>query len=176
MPRIAIYPGTFDPMTNGHVSILNRGLRVFDKVIVALAVNIRKTPLFDVEERAELIKTSFPTDRVEVDTFEGLLVEYARSRNVPVILRGLRAISDFEYELQMANMNRKLDDEIDTVFMMTEESDFYVSSSLVKEVARFGGKLEGVVAPPDVKKLIEKLSKCFIYLIFQTFDARRVLA
>jgi len=159
MPRIAIYPGTFDPMTNGHVSILNRGLRVFDKVIVALAVNIRKTPLFDVEERAELIKTSFPGDRVEVDTFDGLLVDYARSRNVPVILRGLRAISDFEYELQMANMNRKLDDEIDTVFMMTEESDFYVSSSLVKEVARFGGKLEGVVPPHVEKKLIEKFSK-----------------
>lgn len=159
MPRIAIYPGTFDPMTNGHVSIINRGLRVFDKVIVALAVNIRKTPLFDVQERAELIKTSFPGDRVEVDTFEGLLVDYARSRNVQVILRGLRAISDFEYELQMANMNRKLDDEIDTVFMMTEESDFYVSSSLVKEVARFGGKLEGVVPPHVEKKLIEKFSE-----------------
>ncbi|AWV87855.1 pantetheine-phosphate adenylyltransferase [Bradymonas sediminis] len=159
MPRIAIYPGTFDPLTNGHVSILNRGLRVFDKVICALAVNIRKTPLFTVEERAELIKMSFPDDRVEVDTFDGLLVEYARSRNVPVILRGLRAISDFEYELQMANMNRKLDDEIDTVFMMTEESDFYVSSSLVKEVARFGGKLEGVVPAHVEQKLIEKFSK-----------------
>lgn len=159
MTRIAIYPGTFDPLTNGHVSILNRGLRVFDKVICALAVNIRKEPLFSVEERAELIKTSFPDARVEVDTFDGLLMDYARSRNVRVILRGLRAISDFEYELQMANMNRKLDDEIDTVFMMTEESDFYVSSSLVKEVARFGGKLEGVVPPHVEQKLIEKFSE-----------------
>lgn len=157
--RIAIYPGTFDPLTNGHVSIIKRGLRTFDKVIAALAINIRKEPLFSAEERAGFIRESFPDGRVEVDTFEGLLVDYAASRNVSVILRGLRAVSDFEYELQMANMNRKLNPEIDTVFMMTEESDFYVSSSLVKEVARFGGKLSGVVPPHVEKKLVEKFSK-----------------
>lgn len=159
MPRIAIYPGTFDPLTNGHVSIIERGLGVFDTVIAALAVNIRKAPLFSVEERADFIRQSFPDGRVEVDTFEGLLVNYARSRNVSVILRGLRAISDFEYELQMANMNRKLAPDIDTVFMMTEESDFYVSSSLVKEVARFGGSVTGVVPAHVEQKLIEKFSK-----------------
>ena len=158
MARVAIYPGSFDPLTNGHVSIIERGLRIFDKIIVALATNIRKEPLFSVEEREEFIRTEFADERVEIDTFEGLLIDYAKSRNVQVILRGLRAVSDFEYELQMANMNRKLDDSIDTVFMMTEESDFYVSSSLVKEVASFGGKVEGVVPEHVEHKLIEKFA------------------
>lgn len=158
MARIAIYPGSFDPLTNGHVSIIERGLRIFDKIIVAIAINIRKEPLFTIEEREEFIRTEFADERVEIDTFEGLLVDYAASRNVQVILRGLRAVSDFEYELQMANMNRKLDDSIDTVFMMTEESDFYVSSSLVKEVASFGGKVEGVVPEHVEQKLVEKFA------------------
>ncbi|QDG51018.1 pantetheine-phosphate adenylyltransferase [Persicimonas caeni] len=158
MARIAIYPGSFDPLTNGHVSIIERGLRIFDKIIVAIAVNIRKEPLFTVDEREEFIRTEFADERVEIDTFSGLLVDYAASRNVRVILRGLRAVSDFEYELQMANMNRKLDDSIDTVFMMTEESDFYVSSSLVKEVASFGGKVEGVVPEHVEQKLVEKFA------------------
>lgn len=158
MARVAIYPGSFDPLTNGHVSIIERGLRIFDKIIVAIAVNVRKQPLFTVEERESFIHTQFGDERVEVDTFQGLLVDYASSRNVRVILRGLRAVSDFEYELQMANMNRKLDDSIDTVFMMTEESDFYVSSSLVKEVASFGGKVEGVVPEHVEEKLIEKFA------------------
>jgi pantetheine-phosphate adenylyltransferase len=158
MARVAIYPGSFDPLTNGHVSIIERGLRIFDKIIVAIAVNIRKDPLFSLEEREEFIRTEFADERVEFDTFEGLLIDYANSRNVHVLLRGLRAVSDFEYELQMANMNRKLDDSIDTVFMMTEESDFYVSSSMVKEVASFGGKVEGVVPEHVEQKLIEKFA------------------
>jgi pantetheine-phosphate adenylyltransferase len=158
MARIAIYPGSFDPLTNGHVSIIERGLRIFDKIIVGIAINIRKDPLFSVEERKEFIRTEFADERVEIDTFKGLLIDYANSRNVQVILRGLRAVSDFEYELQMANMNRKLDDTIDTVFMMTEESDFYVSSSMVKEVASFGGKVEGVVPEHVEQKLIEKFA------------------
>lgn len=158
MARIAIYPGSFDPLTNGHVSIIERGLRIFDKIIVAIAINIRKEPLFSIEEREEFIRTEFADERVEIDTFSGLLVDYAASREVRVILRGLRAVSDFEYELQMANMNRKLDDSIDTVFMMTEESDFYVSSSLVKEVASFGGKVEGVVPEHVEQKLVEKFA------------------
>ena len=159
MARVAIYPGSFDPLTNGHVSIIERGLRIFDKIIVAIATNVRKEPLFSIEERQRFIRQQFADERVEIDTFAGLLVEYAAERNVRVILRGLRAVSDFEYELQMANMNRKLDDTIDTVFMMTEESDFYVSSSLVKEVASFGGKVEGVVPEHVEQKLIEKFAE-----------------
>lgn len=160
MQRIALYPGSFDPLTCGHISIIDRGLRIFDKVIVGIAVNIQKAPLLTVEERTTLIRESFPDeDRVEIDTFQGLLVDYARSRQCSVVLRGLRAVSDFEYELQMANMNRKLDDSIETVFMMTEESHFYVSSRLVKEVARFGGSVTGLV-PEHVEKILkEKYSK-----------------
>ncbi|MFW5966735.1 MAG: pantetheine-phosphate adenylyltransferase [Persicimonas sp.] len=156
MANVAIYPGSFDPLTNGHVSIIERGKRIFDEIIVAIAINIRKDPLFSIEERKDFIRAEFPSDEIEIDTFEGLLVDYAAERGVQVILRGLRAVSDFEYELQMANMNRKLNDEIDTVFMMTEESDFYVSSSLVKEVASFGGKVEGVVPEHVEQRLIEK--------------------
>ncbi|MGM0558681.1 MAG: pantetheine-phosphate adenylyltransferase [Myxococcota bacterium] len=159
MERVAIYPGSFDPLTNGHVSIIERGLHIFDKIIVGIAINVRKEPLFNVEEREAFIRESFPDDNVEIATFQGLLVDYCRERDVAVILRGLRAVSDFEYELQMANMNRKLDDTIDTVFMMTEESDFYVSSSLVKEVARFGGKVEGVVPRHVEARLVERFAE-----------------
>ena len=147
MERVAIYPGSFDPLTNGHVSLIERSLRIFDKIVVAIASNIRKDALFTVEERIQMIEKEFPIDSVEVDAFNDLLIDYAQSRDVNVIVRGLRAVSDFEYELQMANMNRKLDDTIETVFMMTEESDFYVSSTLVKEVASFGGEVTGIV--PD---------------------------
>lgn len=147
MERVAIYPGSFDPLTNGHVSIIERGLRIFDKIIVGIASNVRKDSLFSVEERLAMIREQFSEENVEVDAFEDLLIGYAQQRGVNVILRGLRAVSDFEYELQMANMNRKLDDTIETVFMMTEEDDFYVSSSLVKEVASFGGDVTGIV--PD---------------------------
>jgi pantetheine-phosphate adenylyltransferase len=160
MTKVAIYPGSFDPLTNGHVSIIERGLRIFDKVVVAVALNVRKSPpLFSIEERTAHIKASFPDDNVEVDTFTGLLVDYAVQRDCNVVLRGLRAVSDFEYELQMANMNRRLNDEVETVFMMTEESHFYVSSRLVKEVARFGGDVSTLVPADVLEPLYAKLSE-----------------
>ncbi len=143
---VAIYPGSFDPLTNGHLSLIQRGLKLFDKVIVAIAVNPKKTPLFTVAERTQFIRDAFPdAARVEVDDFQGLLVDYAKKRNVKVMLRGLRAVSDFEYEFQLANMNRKLDRDFETVFMMTGEDYFYVSSNLVREVASFGGNVDGLV-------------------------------
>ena len=156
MERVAIYPGSFDPLTNGHVSLIERSLRIFDKVIVAIASNVRKDALFTIEERLEMIEAQFPDENIEADSFNDLLIRYAQERGVNVIVRGLRAVSDFEYELQMANMNRKLDDTIDTVFMMTEESDFYVSSSLVKEVASFQGEVKGIVPDHVEKALREK--------------------
>lgn len=159
MPRVAVYPGSFDPLTSGHVSIIQRGLQVFDKVIVAVALNVRKSgALFTTEERVAQIEECFEGQNVEVDTFSGLLVDYVKSRNTNILLRGLRAVSDFEYELQMANMNRRLNNQIETVFMMTEESHFYVSSSLIKEVARFGGDVSGMVPEHIIDDLYEKLS------------------
>jgi pantetheine-phosphate adenylyltransferase len=155
MERVAIYPGSFDPLTNGHVSIIERGVRIFDKIVVAIASNVRKDALFTVEERRKMIAEQFSQDSIEVDDFQDLLISYAQDREINVILRGLRAVSDFEYELQMANMNRKLDNSIETVFMMTEEDDFYVSSSLVKEVAGFGGDVAGIV-PDHVIDALEK--------------------
>ncbi len=157
--KVAIYPGSFDPLTCGHVSIIERGLRIFDKVIVGIAINIQKEPLFPLEERIAMIRESFPGDEVEVDSFEGLLVDYAKHRKCNVLLRGLRAVSDFEYELQMANMNRKLNDRIETVFMMTEETHFYVSSRLVKEVARFGGSVDGLVPKHVEAQLYKKFGR-----------------
>lgn len=152
--RTAIYPGSFDPLTTGHLSIIHRALQMFDRVIVAVAVNPKKVPLFSEEERKEFIRQACPDPRVEVDAFHGLLVEYANKRGVNVILRGLRAVSDFEYEFQLANMNRKLAPGIETVFMMTGEDYFYVSSQLVREVASFGGNVEGLV-PPNVLKALQ---------------------
>ena len=145
--RVAIYPGSFDPLTNGHLSLIQRGLEMFDRLVVAIVVNPKKTPLFTMEERRALIREAVPDERVEVDSFEGLLVEYARRRGVNVLLRGLRAVSDFDYEFQMANMNRKLAPEVETVFMMTGEDYFYISSQLVREVASLGGDVRGLV--PD---------------------------
>jgi len=156
MERVAIYPGSFDPLTNGHVSIVERGARIFDEIIVAIASNVDKDAVFSVEERRAMLAEQFPEDDIEVDDFQDLLISYAQDREVNVILRGLRAVSDFEYELQMANMNRKLDDTIETLFMMTEEDDFYVSSSLVKEVAGFGGDVTGIVPDHVVDALREK--------------------
>ena len=155
MKRVAIYPGSFDPLTNGHVSLVERGRRIFDKIIVAIASNIRKDALFSVEERREMLETQWPGEAIEVDAFEDLLISYCQERGVDVILRGLRAVSDFEYELQMANMNRKLDDSIETVFMMTEESDFYVSSSMAKEIAMFGGDVSSIV-PSHVESALQE--------------------
>ncbi|WP_224366633.1 pantetheine-phosphate adenylyltransferase [Hyalangium versicolor] len=156
---VAIYPGSFDPLTNGHVSLIQRGLQMFDRLIVAIAVNPKKVPLFSLEERRALIRDACPDERVEVDYFEGLLVEYAKSRKVNVLIRGLRAVSDFEYEFQLANMNRKLAPGIETVFMMTGEDYFYISSQLVREVASFGGDVTGMVPENVHAKLKEKFAR-----------------
>ncbi len=156
--RIAIYPGSFDPMTNGHVDIVFRILTMFDRVVVAIANNVRKAPLFTVDERRRQIHAAVGHDRrVEVDAFEGLLVDYVQARGARVVVRGLRALADFEYEFQLAHMNRRLGKGVDTMFLMTSEKDFYVSSSLVKEVAQFGGKVTGLVPPVVEQDLYERL-------------------
>lgn len=160
MARIAIYPGSFDPPTNGHLSIIRRGLEVFDGLVVAVAHNPAKSPLFSPEERVELLREAVGGDpRVEFDRFEGLLVDYARRRGVYVVLRGLRAVSDFEYEFQLANMNRKLEPAIDTLFMMTGEDSFYISSRFVREVATLGGNVGGMVPPNVLRKLDERFRR-----------------
>ena len=156
----AIYAGSFDPITNGHVSIVQSGLVAFDRIIVAVLTNSKKQPLFDAADRIEMITDALKGDpRVEVDRFDdGLLVEYARKKNVRVVLRGLRAVGDFEHELQMANMNRHLDSNIETVFIMASDY-FFVSSSLIKEAASLGGDLRGVVPALVEKKLREKFGR-----------------
>jgi pantetheine-phosphate adenylyltransferase len=147
--RLAVYPGTFDPLTNGHVDIILRGSRLFDRIVVAILVNPDKAPLFTVEERVETAREFFRGyPNVEVDTFDGLLVDYARRKRASVIVRGLRAVSDFEYELQMALMNRHLNPDVETVFMMPAETYTYLSSRLVKEVLALGGSITGLV--PEV--------------------------
>jgi pantetheine-phosphate adenylyltransferase len=157
MSRIAIYPGSFDPFTNGHLSIIRRGLQTFDGLIVAISNNAQKTPLFTVEERLALVREAVGNDpRIELDSFNGLLVDYARKRKISVVLRGLRAVSDFEYEFQLANMNRKLDSSIDTLFMMTGEDSFYIASKFVREVAMLGGDVSSMVPPNVVRKLHER--------------------
>ena len=144
--RLAVYPGSFDPLTNGHVDIIKRGGRLFDRIVVAILLNLEKAPLFTAEERVAAAREVFKEQpNVEVDTFGGLLVDYARQREASAIVRGLRAISDFEYELQMALMNRRLNSEIETVFMMPAEPYTYVSSRLVKEVFALGGSIDGLV-------------------------------
>jgi pantetheine-phosphate adenylyltransferase len=151
--RFAIYPGSFDPLTNGHLSLIQRGLKIFDGLIVAVAHNPnKKSALFSVQERMKLIRDAVgPEPRVEVETFEGLLVDYAKRKSIHTVLRGLRAFSDFEYEFQLANVNRKLDPEFDSVFVMTGEDYFFVSSNLVREVASLGGDVTGMV-PPNVSE------------------------
>jgi pantetheine-phosphate adenylyltransferase len=146
---VAVYPGSFDPMTNGHVDIILRGARIFDRIIVGILVNREKNPLFTVAERVQMAREVFRDEpKVEVDTFHGLLVDFARQRGAQVIVRGLRAISDFEYEFQMALMNRRLVPELETVFMMPAESYTYISSRLIREVFALGGPVTGLV--PDV--------------------------
>src|SRR5204862_3387877 len=146
--RIALYPGSFDPPTNGHLSIIQRGLKMFDGLIVAVLKNPAKDALFTVEQRVELLRGAVDGDqRVQVKTFSGLLVKFAEEQGVNTVLRGLRAVSDFEYEFQMANMNRKLDPGIETLFMMTGEDYFYISSRFVRDVARLGGDVSGLVPP-----------------------------
>jgi len=155
----AIYAGSFDPITKGHVSIIRSGLVAFDRIIVAVVINPNKKSLFTVEERTEMIRASVDADsRVEVDGFEGLLADYARKQNVRVVLRGLRGVADFEYELQMANMNRNLNAEMETVFIMANDY-FYVSSSLVKEAASLGGDVSNVVPEIVANKLRERLGR-----------------
>lgn len=155
--KLAVYPGTFDPITNGHVDILQRSLGVFDRIVVALAQNVRKAPLFSIAERREMIIDAVAGDpRVEVDAFSGLLVEYCQRRGARAVIRGLRALADFEYEFQFAHMNRHLAPEVETVFLMTSEESFYVSSSLVKEVALMGGDVSRMVPPAVVAALAAK--------------------
>ena len=158
---VAVYPGTFDPITNGHVDILERALRLFERVIVTIAVNPRKQPLFTVEERVEFIRGAVAShaDRVEFASFGGLLVDFCHERKAGVIVRGLRALADFEYEFQFSHMNRRLAPDVDTVFFMTDERNHYVSSSLVKEVASLGGDVTGLVPPPVAYALALKYGK-----------------
>ncbi|MGG7143767.1 pantetheine-phosphate adenylyltransferase [Clostridium nigeriense] len=155
--NIAIYPGSFDPITNGHLDIITRGAKIYDKVIVAILVNVDKKCLFTIEERVELIKrVTRNLDNVEVLSFDGLLVDFAKMHNSKVILKGLRTMSDFEYEFQMALMNSKLDSEIETVFMMTSSAYSYVSSSSVKQVAKFGGNISGLVPDELISDIMSK--------------------
>lgn len=158
---VALYPGTFDPLTNGHLDLIKRSVRMFDKVVVAIFENPMKGPLFSVEERRRLIEESTRGLRnIEIDTFSNtLLVFYARQRQADVIVRGLRAIADFEYEFQMTLMNRRLDEDIETVFLMPREEYTYVASRLIKEVAAYGGNVEELVPPPVALALKEKLRR-----------------
>jgi pantetheine-phosphate adenylyltransferase len=160
MPRkIAVYPGSFDPITNGHLDIINRGLKVFDTVIVAVARNSTKNALFTIDERLDLIRGVFAgNDRVKVDTFDGLLVDYVLAQSASVVIRGLRAISDFEYEFQIAQMNRSLTQEVETLFMMTSVPYSYLSSSIVKEVSSLNGPVDALVPPLVKQALANKFS------------------
>src|SRR5579864_1152500 len=156
---IAIYPGSFDPVTNGHLDLIERGTKIFERLIVAVLRNADKDPLFTVAERVEMLRqVTQPWANVEVDVFDGLLVDYARRRSAGVILRGIRAISDYEYELQMALMNRKLEPRLETVFMLPGETYSYLSAKLVREFAQLGGPLTGLVPPAVEERLRAKVS------------------
>jgi pantetheine-phosphate adenylyltransferase len=157
MERIAIYPGSFDPVTNGHLDIVERGLKVFDKIVVVILKNPKKLFLFSLEERLEMLRESVQDfSGVEVDAFDGLLMDYAAGRGAHAVLRGLRALSDFEFEFQMALMNRRLNRDIQTVFLMTGMRWIYTSSSIIKEAAQFGGDVEGMVPPLVLERLKSK--------------------
>jgi len=157
---IAVCSGSFDPVTNGHLDIISRGARIFDKVIVAVLVNSKKKSLFSVEERVELLRQATAgMENVEIDSFEGLLIEYMQKRGARVIIRGLRAVSDFEYEMQVASINKKLDEEVETFFMMTNNQYSYLSSSIVKEVASYKANVSDLVPPVVEKALKEKLGQ-----------------
>ena len=155
----AVYPGSFDPVTNGHVDIIDRASKVFDHLIVAVLENPRKTPLFSIEERVEMLNNiieHYPN--VEVDYYKGLLIEYSRKQGAKIIIKGLRAISDFEFEFQMALINRKLDCDVETLFMMTNNKYSYISSSIVKEVASYGGEVKDLVPPEVYESIMKKMA------------------
>lgn len=153
--KIAVYPGSFDPITFGHLDIVNRALKIFDEIVIAVARNEKKSPLFSVDERVGLIEAVMQgNSRVKVDTFDGLLIDYVRGCKAQAIIRGLRAVSDFEYELQMAQINRSISKDVETVFLMTSVFFSFLSSSLVKEVSSLNGPVDGLV-PPLVKKALD---------------------
>jgi pantetheine-phosphate adenylyltransferase len=155
---VALYPGSFDPITTGHVDIIHRALAIFDQVEIGVATNIRKSSTFSTEERISMIRETFATEpRVVVTAFSGLLVDYAVEKGIKTVIRGLRAVSDFEYEFQMASMNRRLTDQVDFMFLMTSEEHFFVSSSLVREVALNGGDVSRFVPAPVQERLITRL-------------------
>ena len=161
--RVALYPGTFDPVTNGHLDVIGRAARLVDRLVVGVAINIGKGPLFDLDERVELVKaeTAAIAERcgtvIEVRPFEGLLVHYAREVGARMIIRGLRAVSDFDYEFQMVGMNRRLDQEIETVFLMASETNQFIASRLVKEIAKLGGDISGFVPKTTLERTLAKL-------------------
>lgn len=161
MDKLAVYPGSFDPITNGHLDLLERALKIFDRIIIAIAIHPAKNPLFTIEERLELIRRSIKghplEDRICVDFFNGLLVHYVKKVKADGIVRGLRAVSDFDYEFQMALMNRRLDGEIETLFLMTGMRWIFLSSRLIKEVVMGGGCVTGLVPPPVETALAERL-------------------
>jgi pantetheine-phosphate adenylyltransferase len=159
MPKTAIYPGSFDPVTNGHLDIVERGLKIFDRIIVAILYNPNKEYLFGLKERLEMLKDCLKKFKgVEIDSFDGLLVDYAAHRKAHAILRGLRAMSDFEYEFQMALMNRRLNREVQTVFLMTGLRWIFTSSSIIKEAIQFGGNIDGMVPQLVQDKLVQKFN------------------
>jgi len=160
MKRVAVYPGTFDPITNGHIDLINRALEFVDELIIAILLNSEKKPLFSVRERIQLIKQVLPKNkRIRIEQFDGLLVDYATKAGARMILRGLRAVSDFDYEFQMALMNRRLQGQIQTVFLVPAEQYSYVSSRLVKEISNLGGAVTGLVPPIVEKKMKEKFQR-----------------
>ncbi len=157
MKKVAVYPGSFDPITNGHVDLVKRGLTMFDEIVILIATNPEKKSLFSVEERQAMINEIYrDNDRVKVDNYPGLLVDYLKKIDATIIFRGLRALSDFEYEFQMALMNRRLDREVETVFLMAGFKWFYTSSSIIKEAASLGGSVKGMVPEVVFRKLQEK--------------------
>ena len=159
MATLAVYPGSFDPLTNGHVDIITRGGRLFDRIVVAILMNAEKAPLFTIAERVEIARAVFiDHPNIEVDTFEGLLVDYVERRKAQVIVRGLRAVSDFEFEFQMALMNQRLNGRIETVFMMPAEQYTYISSRLIKEIFTLGGRVHGLVPDMVEERLRRKVS------------------
>jgi pantetheine-phosphate adenylyltransferase len=161
--RIALYPGTFDPVTNGHLDVIGRAARLVDRLVVGVAINIGKGPLFDLEERVDLVRAEVAPIAartgtvIEVRPFQGLLVQYARDIGARMIIRGLRAVSDFDYEFQMVGMNRRLDQEIETVFLMASETNQFIASRLVKEIAKLGGDISGFVPKTTLDRTLAKL-------------------